>query len=783
MIRYSNHSATFLTSSLQLIGYRRMPIRALATAPAELLVPRQERATSDLEKDTVPQTNRPPSSPASSSTSTGLLRGISPIEAGAARALPWHELPEEVKAVMVSRAAMQPRDSPPLLTTKPEDKTDDENAVMDTSRAGGDPPELEATPPEPTGKPSGLNDKQTSLQQLFEGGTDETGDMGKVTAAVRGVVALVVLLCFSMPLHNGPSPGEEETESASERESFHNLGFGGCSGMSLAAELWADLRIMKGMVLQQSSSPFSHAVRISYAFDAASDTGVTLGDHSGWIGNSEECVNLVMKQQGQVKNIEDREKKKAPSGGLCVTKIWFSPKQPSTRLADFESLAHSLFDADALSDRSPASSSPPGSPYTPLEDKENVEVETNKLRRVRFSAVEEAEEEAKSAKQASVQALLEAEGYKEELEKANGMILSIKEAQMVQNVCETQHHELVKERSHAVAEELRRIKDAVAIFREHVVDTQDLLDDEMANVNTVLDVHFEVLDALARVTQDRLKTKQSETDQVRRELENAEDAMAMQSTFADSQAKITGELEAEKQELEAQVAAVTEELRASEEKASLQNGELSGLLSKLQASHDDLQQQLRCAQEALQAQEQRKTSDGVAAAEAAQSLQAANAALQTKVDDLQSQVAAKQEELAALAETLQDSEAKATDAATQLLTAQLKMEFAGWSRDPRLLQLDESWMSLIEVASEERESMESKLQSAQEAVQAQSEVEAKKQELEAQVAAVTEELLASEEKASLQNGELSGLLSKLQASHDDLQQQLQCAQEALQAFQ
>ena len=33
------------------------------------------------------------------------------------------------------------------------------------------------------------------------------------------------------------------------------------------------------------------------------------------------------------------------------------------RLADFESLAHSLFDADALSDRSPASSSPYHSKY------------------------------------------------------------------------------------------------------------------------------------------------------------------------------------------------------------------------------------------------------------------------------------------------------------------------------------------------------------------------------------------------------------------------------------
>ena len=46
------------------------------------------------------------------------------------------------------------------------------------------------------------------------------------------------------------------------------------------------------MVLQQSSSPFSHAVRISYAFDAASDTGVTLGDHSGWIGNSEVSLSV-----------------------------------------------------------------------------------------------------------------------------------------------------------------------------------------------------------------------------------------------------------------------------------------------------------------------------------------------------------------------------------------------------------------------------------------------------------------------------------------------------------
>ena len=154
------------------------------------------------------------------------------------------------------------------------------------------------------------------------------------------------------------------------------------------------------------------------------------------------------------------------------------------------------------------------------------------------------------------------------------------------------------------------------------------LEDEMANMNTVLDVQEEVLHALQRVTEDRtdlrtrLKIKQSETDQVRRDLENAE----------------------------AQVATVTEELRASEEKASLQNGELSGLLSKLQASQDDLQQQLLHTQAALQTQEQQKMSDSAVAAEATQSLQAANAALQTKIDELQSQVEAKQKELAALAE-------------------------------------------------------------------------------------------------------------------------------------
>ena len=65
-----------------------------------------------------------------------------------------------------------PDEQPEPVKDAPEDKTDDENAVMDTSRAGGDPPELEASlaPPEPTGKPSGLNYKQTSLQQLFETG-------------------------------------------------------------------------------------------------------------------------------------------------------------------------------------------------------------------------------------------------------------------------------------------------------------------------------------------------------------------------------------------------------------------------------------------------------------------------------------------------------------------------------------------------------------------------------------------------------------------------------------
>ena len=225
----------------------------------------------------------------------------------------------------------------------------------------------------------------------------------------------------------------------------------------------------------------------------------------------EDCVNLVMKHQGRVKNLEDPEKKKTADLASSQQEIMNLKKQLSLatqrlteaeesikesrpkavppeeveqlfmRLADFESLAQNAFDAEALSEASVASilggltGSKPrsalGSPYTPLEDKENVEVETSKLRRL----VEEAEEEAKSAKQTSVQALLEAEGYKEELEKANGAIDSIKkelgdvqramcretrDLQTVQNVCQTQHQALLKEqrRSHALAEELRRTK-------------------------------------------------------------------------------------------------------------------------------------------------------------------------------------------------------------------------------------------------------------------------------------------------------------------------------------
>ena len=210
----------------------------------------------------------------------------------------------------------------------------------------------------------------------------------------------------------------------------------------------------------------------------------------------------------------------------------------------------------------------------------------------------------------------------------------------------------------------------VAIFREHVVDTQGLLEDEMANVNTVLDVQEEVLHALRRVTEDRtdlrtrLKIKQSETDQVRRDLENAE----------------------------AQVATVTEELRASEEKASLQNGELSGLLSKLQASQDDLQQQLLHTQAALQAQEQQKMSDSAVAAEATQSLQAANAALQTKIDELQSQVEAKQKELAALAETLQDGSAHAQQVQSEAACFDIstpRSSKSPWAESPEAAQVAE----------------------------------------------------------------------------------------------
>eukprot|EP00439_Symbiodinium_sp_Y106_P048762 s3212_g6.t1 len=267
-----------------------------------------------------------------------------------------------------------------------------------------------------------------------------------------------------------------------------------------------------------------------------------------------------------------------------------------------------------------------------------------------------------------------------------------------------------------------------AIFRQHVVDTQGLLEDEMTNVNTVLDVQDEVLHALRKVTEDRtdlrarLKIKQSETDQVRRDLENAE----------------------------AQVAATTEELRASEEKA----------VKSLPVR----------AIPALDAQEQQKMSDCVVGAEAIQSLQAelrvshaAAAVLQSQVDELQSQVEAKQKELAALGKTLQDSEAKATDAATQLLTAQLK------------------------ATSEEREALESQLHSVQEALQVhESQSKDLQSQLEAarvQQAEASSELEAKKQELEAEMSELLSVAQTLQAFNDDLQQQLQRAQAALQAFQ
>ncbi|CAE7762578.1 LanA [Symbiodinium sp. CCMP2592] len=437
----------------------------------------------------------------------------------------------------------------------------------------------------------------------------------------------------------------------------------------------------------------------------------------------EDVVNLVMKHQGQVKNLEDREKKKTADLASSQQEIMNLKKQLSLatqrlteaeesvkesrqqavppeeveqlfmRLADFESLAQNVFDAEALSEVSVASilggltgskpRSAPGSPYTPLEDKENVEVETSKLRR----AVEEAEEEAKSAKQTSVEARLEAEGYREELEKVNGEIISVKkelgdvqralcketrDLRTMQNVVETQHQAVMKEqqRSHALAEELRRVKvegvlnatigkealstgvpaskedvetrrddvsettassssaeAVVAIFREHVADTQGLLEDEMANVNTVLDVQEEVLLALRRVAEDRtylrsrLKIKQSETDQVRRDLENAE---------------------ATNDEL-------TTKLQCSEE--ALQDARAKAL-------------QHACAEE----QVQMKYSETVAAAQA---LQDAIAALQSQVEELQTQVEVKQQKLTAVSQTL---EAETADAAAQLVAARKKVE-------------------------------------------------------------------------------------------------------------
>ena len=102
----------------------------------------------------------------------------------------------------------------------------------------------------------------------------------------------------------------------------------------------------------------------------------------------EDCVNLVMKDQGRVKNLEDPEKKKTADLASSQQEIMNLKKQLSLatqrlteaeesikesrqkavppeeveqlfmRLADFESLAQNAFDAEALSDRSPVSFDP-----------------------------------------------------------------------------------------------------------------------------------------------------------------------------------------------------------------------------------------------------------------------------------------------------------------------------------------------------------------------------------------------------------------------------------------
>ena len=99
----------------------------------------------------------------------------------------------------------------------------------------------------------------------------------------------------------------------------------------------------------------------------------------------EDCVNLVMKHQGRVKNLEDREKKKTADLASSQQEIMNLKKQHSLatqrlteaeesiresrqkavppeeveqlfmRLADFESLAQNAFDAEALSEASVAS--------------------------------------------------------------------------------------------------------------------------------------------------------------------------------------------------------------------------------------------------------------------------------------------------------------------------------------------------------------------------------------------------------------------------------------------
>ena len=85
-------------------------------------------------------------------------------------------------------------------------------------------------------------------------------------------------------------------------------------------------------------------------------------------------------------------------------------------------------------------------------------------------------------------------------------------------------------------------------------------------------------------------------------------------------------------------------------------------------------------------------SDSAVAAEATQSLQAANAALQTKIDELQSQVEAKQKELAALAETLQDGSAHAQQVQSEAACFDIstpRSSKSPWAESPEAAQVAE----------------------------------------------------------------------------------------------